>query len=310
MPVVTKSSTKALGTKPTLEGVRMSHEAPMKPIIVIQGKYGAGKTMLAATISDDFKSLPIAKHKGPPNQVLNDLFWISFDEGATLGFRERGISVKEFDVHDWMSKKKCSILTATEKALIELEKAVNHYGIQWVVVDTVSQFDKGLEQYWVNILRQGKNLEDLNPAEVDDKIQIPAYKRMFNSHKMLQENLLNLRVGRIYLTHAKAIGTFKLGNPDEQAKQAKARSALQTANAASLAEAGLEPDVTGKGAGGYLAPARLILFVKKVRGVGNASSREVWAEPTSEGYTTKNSFELSIVGKQEPNLKKILEKIG
>ena len=304
----------ALPTRPLGKPAPKSHSASSWDdglealVVVIQGQFSAGKTTLAATVDPGCPDpLPTVKHKGPPKHTLKKVFWMCYDKGAILSFKERGIAVSRFDVRKYMAEKKCSVMVATEAGLREAEHAVQG-GVEWVVIDTISVYDKMLDAYWQAMLLSDKGLKDGNDSKSANKlieeVQIPKYGRMFSSHKMLHDNLMNLGCGVIYLTHSKAMIDLGLGNSDDKEKQKKVRQTMTTA-----AGGVLVPDITGKGAGVYKADARLQLVVKVVANMKWQLIREVWADP-KDGYETKNTFELSIVGKQEPNLRKILAKIA
>lgn len=277
-------------------------------VVIVQGQFGSGKTTLAATLSKHFPSTGLAtsKHKGPPKHILKDLFWLCYDKGALLSFRERGIAVPRFDVRSYMAEKKCSIIQATEVGLREAEKAIAA-GAEWVIPDTLSTFDKGLDAHWHNIMFKEAKADPRNAGKNDneliEKIQIPKYGRMFVYHKMLHDNLMNLGAGVCYLTHSKALVDLGLGSSDDREKQKKVRAMVQTASGGLLV-----PDITGKGAGVYKADARLQLVVRASKGVGGKMTRKVSAD-SPDGYETKNSWELSIQGEQEPHLGKLLAKI-
>src|SRR3990167_9713172 len=85
--------------------------------LIVQGQYGAGKTTLAATLSKYFPKdgLPTTKHIGAaPKYTLGDMFWLVYDKGALLSFRERGIAMPRFDVRQVIAEKKISVFSATE----------------------------------------------------------------------------------------------------------------------------------------------------------------------------------------------------
>mgnify|MGYP001612449869 CR=1 FL=1 len=272
--------------------------------MLVQGQYGSGKSTLAATLSRYFpkEGLTTQKHKGPPKHDLKDLFWLCFDKGALSGLKERGIAVPRFDVRTHMAEKRCTVMQAVEAGLRAAEQAVRG-GALWVIPDTLSKYDEMLDAYW-----QAALLSDKGATASDNKaieaVQIPKYGRMFACHKLLHDNLMSLSCGVCYLTHSRAQIDLGLGQADDREKQRKVRQTLANASGGILV-----PYITGKGAGVYKADARLQLFVKTVPGPGGKLTREVWAE-SREGYETKNSFELSITGKQEAHLGKLLAKIA
>lgn len=273
---------------------------------IVQGQFGAGKTTFAATVSKFFPTvMPTTKHKGPPKHILKDVFWLCYDKGALLSFKERGIAVNRFDVRQYMAEKRATVMQSTEVGLRECAKAVEA-GASWIIVDTVSTFDKMLDAYWQAMLLADKGLKEANDSKSANKlieeVQIPKYGRMFTCHKMLHDNLMALGCGVIYLTHSKALIDLGLGSSDDKEKQKKVRQTTQTASGGVLV-----PDITGKGTGVYKADARLQLVVRATKGAAGMV-RSVSAEPV-DGYETKNSWELSIKGPQEPNLAKIIAKI-
>ena len=278
-------------------------------VIIVQGQFSAGKTTLAATLSSFAPDpWPTTRHnpKAPPKYNLKDLFWLCYDKGALLSFKERGIAVPRFDVRKYMAEKRCGVMQATEAGLREAEKAVQA-GAAWLVVDTVSTFDKMLDAYWQSALLADKGLKDSNldksANKLIEEVQIPKYGRMFTCHKMLHDNAMTLGCGVYYATHSKALIDLGLGNADDKTKQKQVRQTVLTATSGVLV-----PDITGKGAGVYKADARLQLVIRATKGATGKLVRSVMAEPF-DGYETKNSWELSIQGPQEANMRKILAKI-
>ena len=277
--------------------------------MIVQGQYNAGKTTLAGTIDPDFPwPFPTVKHTGnTPRHVLKTVYWLTYDKKALVSFRERGISVGRFDVRDYMAKKNTNVITATEMGLKEAEKAVSG-GVKWVVIDTLSTFDKMLDAYWQEQLIDDKVLKEANQTKSNNKlieeVQIPKYGRMFVCHKMLHDSLMSLGAGIIYLTHSKAMLELGLGADAERENNRKARQTMQVAASGGV----FVPDITGKGAGVYKADARLQLVVIALKGPNGKLLREITADPLG-GYETKNSWELSINGKHEAHLGKLLAKI-
>lgn len=296
--------------KPSAPGSNSSWDDGFEALVaIIQGQFSAGKTTLAATVSKYAPDpWPTTRHnpKAPPKYNLKDLFWLCYDKGALLSFKERGIAAPRFDVRKFMAERKVGVMQATEAGLREAEKAVQG-GAEWVVVDTLSTFDKMLDAYWQAALLADKGLKDSNldksANKLIEEVQIPKYGRMFTCHKMLHDNLMQLGCGVLYLTHSKALIDLGLGSADDKTKQKQVRQTVSTATSGVLV-----PDITGKGAGVYKADARLQLVIRATKGASGKLVRSVMAEPF-DGYETKNSWELSIVGPQEANLKKVLAKI-
>lgn len=278
-------------------------------VMIVIGHSSAGKTTLAATLSKHFPSggLPTTKHKGPPKYNLKDLHWGCYDKGALLSFKERGIAVPRFDIRAFMAEKKASIVMATEAYLHEAEKAARA-GAEWLIVDTLSKYDEALDTYCLTTLLGDKALKGENAeksvAQLTEQVQIKKYGLIFTFHKMLHDNLMRFGTGVCYLTHAKAEVDLAIGNDAEaKDKQKKVRATQAVAGQSGI----LKPAITGKGAGVYVRDARLQLALRVTKGA-TGMTRQLYAEPI-DGFETKNSWELSIKGPQEPHLGKLLAKV-
>lgn len=278
--------------------------------MIIQGQYSAGKTTLAGTLDPSFPwPFPTIKYTAKePKYRLNTLHWLTYDKKALVSFRERGIAVSRFDVRDYMAKKNCAVMAATEVGLRDCEAAVTR-GARWIVVDTLSTYDKMLDAYWQDQLLSDTGAKETNASKSHNKliegVQIQKYGRMFVCHKMLHDALMSLGCGVIYLTHSKAMMDLGLGTDDEREKQRKVRQTMQVAASGGV----FVPDITGKGAGVYKADARLQLVVTAKKGPNGMLTRSITADSVG-GYETKNSWELSIKGEHEAHLGKMLARVS
>lgn len=285
--------------------VRLSWDAPEDDrTIILYGQYGAGKSTTALSVSEHFPKtgLPKEKWKGAkPKYICSDMFWFSFDRGATDGFRERGIAVPEFSVPAFMGQEKLwkkagfakqpTIMQAVDFGLNLAVKAVSS-GARWFVADTISSFDKSLESYW---------REHMPQSESKDKDDTRAmYGKLFNAHKLFHDATRTLGCGVIYCMHAKALGDTSKMTLEEKRR-------LISLSAAGLPS--LMPDVTGKGAGVYKGDAslQLVIVVKQIPN-SKALSRRALTVLQNE-WEAKNRFELSLLPEEDADLGVMLRKI-
>ena len=279
-------------------------------VMIVLGHPNAGKTTLATTLSKFYPKdgLPTIKHKGPAKYTLKDLYWGCYDKGALLSFKERGIAVPRFDIRAYMAEKKASIVGATEAFLMEAEKAVRS-GAQWVIVDTLSKYDEAIDTYCLRTLLGDKALRSENVeksvAQLTEQVQIKKYGLLYGFHKLLHDELTKLGAGICYLTHAKAQNDVSVGvDAEAKEKLKKVRATTSVAGQTGV----LKPAVTGQGLGVYVRDARLQLALRVTKGASGLV-RQLYAEPI-DGFETKNAWELSIKGPQEPHLGKLLAKVN
>jgi hypothetical protein len=272
-------------------------------LIILYGPFGAGKTTTAATVSENFPKggLPTKKHSGAkPAHVLSDMFWLSFDKGATDGFRERGIAVPEFSVVRFMGDPKLwkkagfgkapNIRQAIEFGL-NIATAAVAKGAKWVVVDTLTALDSALESY-------GRSHMPTNNSGDDDTRSM--FGAMFYGHKLFHDAVRSLGCGVIYCCHTKDIGDVSKMKPEEKRK-------LITLVAAGGAE--LMPALTGKGATVYKGDASLQLAII-AKEIPNKGGLERFAYTIKQqSYEAKNRFELSLEPVERPDLGAMLKKI-
>lgn len=287
--------------KPSL--LRLSSDADVirNIIFLIYGQFKVGKSTMALTASAKFPKtgLPTQKHRGPPKYILDDMLWISYDRGATLGFKERGVAVPELDVRQLMGDKKMwkeagfstapNVTAATEYVVREAEKITSLGNTKWIVVDTVSTYDKMLE----NTFRK-QHPEDGRAV----------FGKVLLWHGNLHNNLVLLNCGIIYLCHLHAIVDM---DKDTAEKNAKIRKTLTSPGTPTIV-----PAITGKGAGLYKADNRCQLLLKGVRPPGGQKGllRTVSTVQTPDGEECGNAFQLSLSETEEPDLSKILAKIA
>lgn len=287
--------------------VTLSCDAPESDMeIILYGQYGAGKTTAMATASEFFpkSGLPTAKHKGKPKYILEDMFWFSFDRGATAGFAERGIAVPEFSVPRFMGDEKLwrkaglqsrpNIRQAVEFGLNLAAAAVSR-GAKWIAVDTLSSFDAGLEAHGRNNMPKGHSQTG---GEVDDTRGM--FGQMFYGHKLFHDAMRSLGCGLLYSAHAKDMGDISKLKPEEKKR-------LLTLTASGMPS--FMPQLTGKGAGVYKGDASLQLVIMAKRDPSTKKLRREAYTIMQDDWEAKNRFELSLDPVEKPDLGAMLRKI-
>lgn len=271
--------------------------------ILLYGQYGAGKTTTAATASAFFPKtgLPKERYKGSkPKYVLEDMFWLSFDRGATHGFRERGIAVPEFSIPAFMGDKKLwskaglgskpTIRQAVDFGLNLAVTAVSK-GARWIVGDTITSFDASTEGY-------EREHMPTNASGDDDTRKM--YGNIFASHKAFHEKLRALGCGLILCVHAKALDDVGKMSADEKRR-------LIALSAAGMPQ--FMPAITGKGNSVYKGDAdlELVIIAKEVVNKGGLDRKAYTV--LKEGWEAKSRFELSLDAVEEPDLGQMFRKI-
>lgn len=303
-PAEKKVSVKASAANNFDEFVTLSYDAPLTDMeFILYGQYGAGKSTAMMTVSEFFPKtgLPTTKHTGAKAKyVLEDMFWFSFDRGATAGFRERGIAVPEFSVPTFQGDEKLwrkagfaskpSIRQAVDFGL-NLAAAAVAKGAKWIAVDTLSSFDAGLEAF-------GRNNMPTNSA--GDQDTRAMFGQMFYGHKLFHDALRSLGCGLLYSAHAKDMGDISKLKPEEKKR-------LITLTAAGMPS--FMPLLTGKGAGVYKGDASLQLVIIAKKDPSTKSLRREAYTVMTDDWEAKNRFELSLKPVEEPHLGNMLRKI-
>jgi hypothetical protein len=307
-PATKLVSVKASAVQNFDELVTLSYEALLDAIIILlYGQFGAGKSTAMMTVSKHFPKtgLPTEKWRGnKPKHVLEDMFWFSFDRGATDGFRERGIAVPEFSVPTFMGKEKLwrkagysmkpNIMQAVDTGLQLAATAVSR-GVEWIAVDTISTFDAALETHG------RKNMPRSESKDSDDTRAM--FGQMFYGHKLFHDGLRSLGCGILYSAHAKDMGDISKLKPNEKQR-------LITLTAAGMPS--YMPQVTGKGAAVYKSDASLQLVIHAKRLPKDAKGKSAMvreAYTVKEDWESKNRFELSLDPVEKPDLGLMLKKI-
>lgn len=150
---------KAVETKPTgldlFSKVLEKRKSEKKRIWFIYGPKKIGKTTLAMTISKHFGALNTSV-KDRLNKVksgsfepisLDDVAWLSIDTDATQCALDMGAHIQyDFQLDDVMAEGYTSPHGAMSQLLDALKEGLPD-SVEWVVVDTISQFALRLEDY-------------------------------------------------------------------------------------------------------------------------------------------------------------------
>lgn len=273
--------------------VRLSWEVVCDYTFLLFGQFGVGKTTMAASASEAWPKggLPKVRHKGAkPSAVLEDMFWISADKGATRSFRERGISVPEFSIPAYLSQNRhANITNALEKAIELAVVAVSKRKAKWVVVDTLTSVDGALESHW------RRNCPETKSGKDDTR---RMYGNVFYGHKLLNDALITVGAGVIVCCHAKAIDDISKLSEEEKRR-------VITLTAIGMPE--FLPAITGKGATAWKAHVdlQLALVAKDVPRTGLVRR----AYTISKGWETKSRFELSLPVELPCDIGKIREMV-
>jgi hypothetical protein len=251
--------------------------------------------------------LPTEKWKGAkPKYVLEDMFWFSFDKGATHGFRERGIAVPEFSVPGFIGSeaqwrkagfgRKPTIREAIDFGLSLAATAIAKRGVEWLVPDTLSSLDAALEAH-------GRNNMPKGGAEGDKDDTRKMYGDMFYGHKLFHDAVRSLGCGIIYCCHGKAVDDVAKLKPEEKKR-------LITLSSAGMPE--FLPAITGKGATAYKGDAslQLAIIAKEIPGAKGKERLDRKAYTIlQDKWEAKNRFELSLDPIEKPDLGAMLRKI-
>ena len=268
-------------------------------ILLILGQFGAGKTALAATASEYFPAKwPTTRHKGSKAKYdLKDMFWLSIDKKACAGFRERGVSVRQFDVLHFMGTEKLwreagfvsppNIFKAAEFGL----KVAAASGATYLVVDTVTTLDRQFIEYWM--------AHCPTSARTGGKDTQSMYGEILNWHLRFSTEAIKATTSTIFICHTRVLG---LAEKQEE----KARQNTMTTAAGGI----IIPDITGKGALPYKAHASAQLAVVGAPVVGAKGKLKRYVSTVLDGDSeTKNRFELSLDPREVAHLGQLFKKI-
>lgn len=221
------------------------------------GPPGAGKTFSCLTLSDfcpnDFGSKPVLNR---PPVTLGDMLWLSFDSGATEGFKQQQITVPELRLAQEGDRLLAVIKEAPELAL----KAITAGHCKTVVVDTITAFDEQLVNYWRN-----KGLEKWD-----------LFGAVKASHYKFAMAIKALKANVVFIAHAKAL--------------MDAADATQTAKIQAAGYAKIVPDITGGALNHYRRDSSFILPC--VAGKENNEDGRWFYTVSTKGYEAKSRYVL------------------
>jgi len=221
---------------------------------LVYGPPGWGKSFSTLSISEkcpaDF-TYHGTRREGD-TVVLDDLLWVSFDQGATDGFEEQGYIVPQVD----LSNTKLDKLESEVRSVVKMiEDRVREGKTKRVIVDTVSGYDEML----IGAATLIKNL---------DKFDLWAY--VAAGHRALGARLKELPCPVIFICHAKALQDLPGGGVVTANTQ-------RTRQAAGLT--GIVPEISGKSLNSYRKDASFIFATVK-----GAKKYPLDSPTTEKGY--------------------------
>lgn len=248
--------------------------------ILIHAPSGAGKTFLAATISEHFPE------KEGVKASLDDMLWLLFDLGGLNGFKESGLSVPVIDMRAMVSE--MGLLRAIQKLKEEVSSAMTS-ATKYLVVDTVSAFDEQLCAFW--------------DAKMPDEAQsMRKFGNIANGHSYFHQSLMGLPVLRIWLCHSKS------------AVNAVETAASKAAKLTHQSDPGkIQPEITGKSRSLYVKHSSLECVIRATpipgqkRGPG--AVKRVLLPYGDSMFEGKCRWQGSLDSEEEPHLGKLIQKI-
>lgn len=309
---VTKQPATALTKKPfdVSNMIVSSKEKTFKrPIIVVYGGVGAGKTTFAATASAHYHDKPDTD--GLIN--LKDTLWLAIDAGATDSFITKGYKVPHFDLTDfmcepdmwsealkapWMQNRRFSLeagpnITDAIHYMSGLVKyCVKHGGITQIVADTVSKLNEKTVSYYMDLYTQSDNK------------YIVWQKNLALNKNFHEACLYSGAKGVYYLMHSKNVG---MTDPEKTGEVKKEKS--KKTDCFVVGTATVVPDVAGKAAGVYKRDASLQLVIGATRSLQTKKLVRKAYLLEFEGQEVKNRFEGLLDEVMEPNMQPIKKRI-
>lgn len=267
--------------KPEASSFMSSSRGQQKGHIVLHGPPGVGKSFCAATISKHWPAeLPAKK----PVE-LSDCIWLSFDAGATDGFQAENIEVDTIDMVGLMNAEG---IEKGRDAMVAMIR--DNPDIENIIVDTVSMFDKLLNDY----------CDRTSPLDkTGNKDKFAMYRNIFNSHKRFHSVLRSLGKRIVYLCHSKAV----FDSSDSQTIRRQAAEAIGF---------DVQPDITGQARTVYIGDASLeaVITLRRTPGVKGPEGLRRILHPYGSGeFEGKNRWHSILTMEEEAHLGKILRKV-
>lgn len=266
--------------------LRSSDDAELEGDIVIHGPPKHGKTFLAASASEFFPEDMDELGSGKKFE-LDDMLWVSFDDGATAGFRGAGLKVRELSFRPLLAQKPLPDALDLLAALVK--KAFAAHPVKYIVGDTISMLDRMLVDYYATLHESSENT-------------FAMWKDVLRRHMRFRAAMSAIPAEKIYNFHSKAQLEASQKTPDQRAR----------ADAAKLpgGEA-ITPDISGQARTAYIGNSSLELTIKCLvaPGKGKREVRRVVYPYGSGGFEGSNRYHHVLEYEEEPHLRHIFEKI-
>lgn len=257
--------------------------------IMIIGPTGAGKTFCLASFSECWPE------EWPPKKPvhLEDTLWVSFDNGATRGFKQFGISVDEIRFNKYFDPTKDHHVSKMGDALKQLHEDVAtmvlHHGTKYVVHDAVSTLDYNLAGYWGHPDRIPTNRDGVKDTQAMWRIVMSAHYNYITPFWQLPCDV------------GMACHEKQITNENATTTQNKMKALTPTGKHDFI------PGISGQSLGYYLRNCDLVatLLDKPSK---NGTVRKLHAVNTG-GHLTKNRLQEYMRSEEEPELRKLFAEL-
>lgn len=269
---------------------------------LIYGPKKTGKSLLAATISRYFPPYengnPVAAKE---RTTLEDTAWIAFDKSPTDTLVQYRCFVgKVLDLR--MAFRKLGRDEFFFRLPLLLSPIIQDEKIKYVVVDTVSEFNRLLLNWWYKHV----------PTSDRGKENTMAMWTKFGDDHSELRYVLNDQMeigGRrdrklIYLSHPKGNMEFVGGSGTAEVQKVN-----EERKAEATGKGDIDLDITGQNGNGYGAECSMILVTQRMSAARNDRARyEVWTQG-NESWAGGTRFSTVLKPTEIPNLRTMEEKI-
>lgn len=292
--------------------VRRSGEAKPRCVdICVIGLPGSGKTMLIATASSEFVGWPTEKWEGPL-RYLPDVCVASVDRAATLPLKERGYSVSEFSIAEFLAfesewgkkfSKKPTWEAVAKFAVEELANSSPRFGT--LAIDNLSVLDGKIKR---GLIRKAKR--DVKPGYSLDMRTV--FGEVQDRMAAFWDAVCELPWNVLFLCHGKSTGEDMISEAkDSEAAKAR-RASLRTAAGGEIL-----PALTGGASLLFKVGPSFTFGLVPNKSIGPKGEvvydpylQTVRMEGSEFDFETKSRASLSLNPREPANIFKIMEKIS